>query len=60
MIHNLKFISMSDYASDHCVYLLGNSGIDEYKLSMADWNCPVPLEEVDSLNGLWGFEEALP
>ena len=45
---------------DHCVYLWGNAEIDECKLAIADWNCPVPLEEVDSLNGYWGFEEALP
>ena len=45
---------------DHCVFLWGNAGIDERKLEMGDWNCPVSLEEVDSFTGEWGFEEARP
>ena len=52
----LTFSAMKMYP-DHCVFLWGNAGIDENKLAMSDWNSPPPLEEVDSFEGEWGFEE---
>ena len=53
---DLSFTAMKMYP-DHCVFLWGNSTLDENKLAMADWNNPVPLEEIDSFIGEWGFEE---
>ena len=42
---------------DHCVYFWGKASLEERKIAMADWNKPLPLEEVDGLSGEWGFEE---
>ena len=56
---DLSFTAMKLYP-DHCVYLWGHGEIQEDKLNMADWNQPVPFEEIDSFSGEWGFEgEAL-
>ena len=52
---NLSFRGQKTYP-DHCVYLWGTASIDESKLMMADWNKPVPLEEIDHFQGKWGFE----
>ena len=45
---------------DHCVYFWGEASIDESKLTMVDWNNPVPLDEIDSFTGKWGFEVGHP
>ena len=52
---DFSFSAMKMYP-DHCVFLWGNSSVDESKLAMADWNNPVPFEEIDSFVGEWGFE----
>ena len=53
---DLTFSAMKMYP-DHCVFLWGNTSIEESKLVMSDWNNPVPLEEIDAFQGNWGFEE---
>ena len=47
---NLSFQAMKMYP-DHCVYLWGDSNIDDSKLTMSDWNNPVPIEEIDAFTG---------
>ena len=53
---DLVFKAVKTYP-DHCVFLKGHASIAEHKLALLDWNSPLPLEEIDKITGVWGFEE---